>query len=526
MDERVEQQLGNYRLTRLLARGGFAEVYLGQHIYLNSQAAIKLLLAQLSASDSECFLNEARTLVNLIHPNIVRVLEFDIEDQAPFLVMDYAPNGSLRQCFPKGTRLPLYLVISYVKQAASALQYAHDQRLIHRDIKPENLLLGRSNELLLSDFGIAVFAHSSLSASTQQIIGTVAYMAPEQVQGHPRPASDQYSLAIVAYEWLCGERPFHGSLTEVATQQIFSDPPSLHEKAPDIPVEVERVIMTALAKDYRQRYHSILDFATALERAGQTILEPTQVAQYPQSSVRSQVLVAKSSNTATSVSPSSPTSQAQASREIKKAPSIEKKEARRFPFLKIENHRLRNMALAVLLYSISSNFIVLIHLPPVQSLNLLWLLPALVIPIICGIAYGFWAGLITGGLGYVLGNYITIALRSNTIPNSQVSFTTLSSLPQPWYFILAFLAVGSIAGLATNLTRGHYGSARNILIAEAFSILGILCAFFIAFNGRWPRLYPYESVWLDFTHIALPNIVLVVILLPILLIMYRFTKGH
>src|SRR5713226_9595577 len=271
MENRLERRLGNYQLTRLLARGGFAEVYLGQHIYLNNQAAIKVLLTQLSGDDVESFLNEARTVVNLIHPNIVRVLEFGVEGNTPFLVMDYALNGSLRQCYAKGVRLPLSSVTAYVKQAASALQYAHDQRLIHRDIKPENMLLGRNNELLMSDFGIAVFVHSSLSESTQQIVGTAAYMAPEQVQGRPRPTSDQYALAIVAYEWLCGERPFHGNLTEIATQQLLTDPPPLCEKVPDIPSAVEQVIMTALAKDPRQRYSAIQDFANALERASQSI---------------------------------------------------------------------------------------------------------------------------------------------------------------------------------------------------------------------------------------------------------------
>src|SRR5713226_6990874 len=140
MENRLERRLGNYQLTRLLARGGFAEVYLGQHIYLNNQAAIKVLLTQLSGDDVESFLNEARTVVNLIHPNIVRVLEFGVEGNTPFLVMDYAPNGSLRQRHAKGTPLPLDTIIHYIRQVASALQYAHDNRLIHRDVKPENLL--------------------------------------------------------------------------------------------------------------------------------------------------------------------------------------------------------------------------------------------------------------------------------------------------------------------------------------------------------------------------------------------------
>src|SRR5258708_25804835 len=114
--------------------------------------------------------------------------------------MDYATNGTLSQRQPRGTKLPVNLVVSYVKQIADALQYAHEEKLIHRDVKPENMLLGRRNEVLLSDFGIALVAQNSRSQRTQEAIGTVAYMAPEQIQGKPRPASDQYSLEIVVYE--------------------------------------------------------------------------------------------------------------------------------------------------------------------------------------------------------------------------------------------------------------------------------------------------------------------------------------
>src|SRR5205085_1875095 len=139
---RVGEQLGNYRLIRLLGKGGYAEVYLGEHIYLNSQAAIKVLSMQLAMEDREHFLSEARTLVHLIHPHIVRVLDFGVQDDTPFLVMDFAPNGTLRQRHRRGTIVPLVTVVDYVKQVAEALQYAHDQRLIHRDIKPENMLIG------------------------------------------------------------------------------------------------------------------------------------------------------------------------------------------------------------------------------------------------------------------------------------------------------------------------------------------------------------------------------------------------
>src|SRR5436309_604055 len=125
MSDRVGQQLGNYRLVRLLGRGGFAEVYLGEHTRLNTQAAIKVLHTQLSDDDVNGFLSEARTIASLEHPHIVRVFDFDVKDGTPFLVMNYAPGGTLRQRYSKGTQLPLPLVVSYVKQVADALQYAH-----------------------------------------------------------------------------------------------------------------------------------------------------------------------------------------------------------------------------------------------------------------------------------------------------------------------------------------------------------------------------------------------------------------
>jgi serine/threonine protein kinase len=147
MADRVGQQLGNYRLIRWLGQGGFAEVYLGEHIHLGTQAAIKVMHTQLAHADVEQFRTEARTIARLVHPHIVRVLEFDVAGTTPFLVMDYAPNGTLRQRYPTGSMLPLSTVISYVKQITDALQYAHDEKFIHRDIKPENMLLGRRGEM-------------------------------------------------------------------------------------------------------------------------------------------------------------------------------------------------------------------------------------------------------------------------------------------------------------------------------------------------------------------------------------------
>src|SRR5262249_41494959 len=151
-------------------------------------AAIKILHAHLANEDASAFQAEAHTIAELIHPHIIRVLDFDVENGTPFLVLDYAPNGSLSQRHKRDERVPLARIVSYVDQVANALQYAHDRKHVHRDVKPANMLVGRQDDILLSDFGISSIAHSTSSMNTESPLGTLAYMAPEQIQGHARPA--------------------------------------------------------------------------------------------------------------------------------------------------------------------------------------------------------------------------------------------------------------------------------------------------------------------------------------------------
>src|SRR5581483_6027971 len=139
------------------------------------------------------------------------------------------------------------------------------------DVKPENMLLGRRNEVLISDFGIALVIGSLYhsTAGAQDLVGTIAYMAPEQIQFQAFPASDQYALGVVVYEWLCGTRPFQGSFTEIAVKHALTSPPPLREKIPGVSPAIEAVVMRALAKDPQQRFARIQEFAVALEQAYQ-----------------------------------------------------------------------------------------------------------------------------------------------------------------------------------------------------------------------------------------------------------------
>lgn len=343
MTDHTGQQLGNYRLLRKLGSGGFATVYLAEHVYLNTQVAVKVLGANLASVDLQNFQKEAQVIAHLEHSHIVRVRDFGIEGNVqPYLVMEYAPNGTLRQRHPKGTQVALPHVVMYVKQLASALQYAHGQRLIHRDVKPENVLLGRNNELLLGDFGAALVTRTTAMFGPQNVIGTISYMAPEQLQGHPVPASDQYALAVMAYEWLCGYCPFEGlPPAALAYRQINDSPPSLRTRIPTLSPEVEQVVMRALARNPEQRYRLIGDFAVALEQAANRRVQDMPLIlrgngdmgarKYPPTALAAEAMVASPQPKPAPVAPLPPTLRANVSltpepfRPLATAPSVSRR---------------------------------------------------------------------------------------------------------------------------------------------------------------------------------------------------------
>ncbi len=275
--DRSGEYVGDYRLLHRRGRGTFGEVYQAEDRRSHRPVALKLLKTPLTdREDLKAFLNEARAF-RLHHPHIVPLLDFGLsEHDLPFLVMEYAAGGTLRQRYPKGNKVPLDVVVDLTSQLASALQYAHDQHLVHRDVKPENMLCRADGTVLLSDFGIASVAHASSSLSVYEGFGgTLAYMAPEQIEGKPRRESDQYALAVVVYEWLAGARPFQGTAPELISQHLHTPPPSLLDQVPTLPIAVEQVVFKALSKQPQERFARVDDFAAALQAASQPVVAPS-----------------------------------------------------------------------------------------------------------------------------------------------------------------------------------------------------------------------------------------------------------
>ncbi|HEX6554117.1 MAG TPA: LuxR C-terminal-related transcriptional regulator, partial [Ktedonobacteraceae bacterium] len=183
--------------------------------------------------------------------------------------------------------VPFPTIVSYVAALASALQHAHDQHLTHRDLKPENVLLGPKHEVLLSDFGLALLASGTEPLQVKERFGTLAYMAPEQIQGQPSPASDQYALAVMIYEWLSGQLPFVGSAACISNQQLYAAPEPLCQRYPTIPPAVEQVVFKGLSKEPALRFVDVLSFATAFSEACQVlpaVSPPSQLLAFPAAS--------------------------------------------------------------------------------------------------------------------------------------------------------------------------------------------------------------------------------------------------
>jgi eukaryotic-like serine/threonine-protein kinase len=315
VDTLIGTSLGGYTLIRLLGSGGMGAVYLAADSTIGQQVAIKIV--RTDAADypdiasairaAERFKQEARAVASLDHLHILPLYRYGEEQtdngQRAYMVMQYRPEGSLWDWIRQRASQPLSglpgishsrspgydslevahtwpldveEVAEYLRQAASALQYAHDKGIIHRDIKPANFLLrfeeGQTVHLLLSDFGLAKFFSSS--SATSHIFGTPIYMAPEQFNGEAGPESDQYALAVMIYYLLTGHPPFEGDPMRLMHQHLFTEPPPPRTFNPALPEGVEAALLQALSKKPSERHPSIAAFANAF---AQGIAETTVV---------------------------------------------------------------------------------------------------------------------------------------------------------------------------------------------------------------------------------------------------------
>jgi len=284
------QHLGRYRLLRLLGSGGMGEVYLAEDARIGQQVAIKVIRAEgIAYPESESakeaarlFEREAKAIARLDHPNILPLYAYGEETLGEqlltYLVMPYRKEGTLaawrRQ---RGGAAPLtpQEVAPLLQQAAAALQHAHDQHVLHQDIKPTNFLIRERSDqperpdLLLSDFGIAKLTSATASAS-QSIRGTPVYMAPEQWDGHPVAASDQYALAIMIYELLVGRPPFVGNPGQVMRQHYMASPAAPSSLNGRLSPAIDAVLLRALSKQPEERFASVSAFARAFQEAMQS----------------------------------------------------------------------------------------------------------------------------------------------------------------------------------------------------------------------------------------------------------------
>ncbi len=280
-------QLGRYRLVQLIGSGNMGEVYLAEDTQLNRQVAIKLMRSEGSSypnpdavkEAARLFQREAKAIAALDHPHILPLYDFGEQTTngtpMTYMVMPLRKEGSLATWLQQRgtTNLLSFEEVGYfVRQAADALQYAHNHQITHQDVKPSNFLIRQYNsdqslpDLQLADFGIAKFSTGTASSS-HTIRGTPSYMAPEQWSGFPVQASDQYALAVMAYELLTGRLPFQGTLESLMYQHLQMQPRPPSELNPQLSPNVDAVFRIALAKQPEARFARISAFAEALRQA-------------------------------------------------------------------------------------------------------------------------------------------------------------------------------------------------------------------------------------------------------------------
>jgi serine/threonine protein kinase len=247
-----------YRLERPLGHGGMASVHLARDTELDRPVAVKLLAENLSGDESvhRRFVREARLAARLSHPNVVSVFDAGDDDGRPYIVMEFVDGENLAELLARRGRIPPDEARGLALQAAQGLAHAHAAGLVHRDVKPQNLILRRDGTLKIADFGIARAAEATALTQAGTVLGTAAYLSPEQALGEEvTPATDVYSLGAVLYELLTGRTPFQVETLDDLARQPAMEVAPVRELVPGVPRDLEDVVMHCLARnpEYRPR---------------------------------------------------------------------------------------------------------------------------------------------------------------------------------------------------------------------------------------------------------------------------------
>ncbi|HWE08343.1 MAG TPA: protein kinase [Solirubrobacteraceae bacterium] len=262
---------GRYRIEGRLGVGGMSTVHLAFDSRLERYVALKLLAEHLADDPTfvSRFRREALAAARLVHPNIVQVFDFGFDSghHQHFIVMEHVSGNSCAELLRDRGRLPLAQAIDIVSQACRGLDYAHRNGVVHRDVKPGNLLVSDSDVVKLADFGIARAVDQSSITQAGSVLGTAAYLAPEQARGEEAgPQADLYSLGVVSYQLISGRLPYEASsLSELALKQQRESPIPLDELNPEVPAALAAAVATALAIDQRARPHDAMELAEALQ---------------------------------------------------------------------------------------------------------------------------------------------------------------------------------------------------------------------------------------------------------------------
>jgi eukaryotic-like serine/threonine-protein kinase len=270
-----------YRVVRHLANGGMASVWEAHDELLSRDVAVKVLASHLGEDERarRRFQREARAAAGLSsHPNVVTIYDVGEHKNRVFMVMEIMRGGTVGDRLRSGRDIPHETALRWLREAAAALDAADDAGVVHRDIKPANLLLDSHDRLAVADFGIARLAWEDQLTATGQVLGTAAYLSPEQAMGEAATAaSDRYALAVVAYELLTGSRPFEAEhFAAQARAHVEDPPPPASTRAPELSRAVDAVLERGLAKDPEDRWPSASAFVDALERTLDEAAEPTK----------------------------------------------------------------------------------------------------------------------------------------------------------------------------------------------------------------------------------------------------------